>query len=355
LLFSAEPKDSIKDLFDRRVEVERFKDALNQRMVLVLGVRRVGKSSLVLSTLNSLNVNYIFIDVRRIYDNVAKKVQAERLYEELYLGLLRLSRRERVRDALARSGISLEYPIKVKLPVEEIRSNILRILDGLNELGRVIIVFDEAQYLRYLTIGLRPILAHVYDYMRGITMVFTGSEVGLLYDFIGVEDPGSELYGRYYESIELRPFSVEESKEFLRAGFKELGVSVEEYVIDRAVSELDGIVGWLVYFGRLYVEKGMDALDEVKALGVRMVKRELDEVFARSPYYRYIMKAIATLGKARWRNIMDYVMAQTGRRLTNATISRDLKNLAKMGFIERQGDEYRIIDPMVRYAMLEEY
>jgi len=54
LLFSAEPKDSIKDLFDRRVEVERFKDALNQRMVLVLGVRRVGKSSLVLSTLNSL-------------------------------------------------------------------------------------------------------------------------------------------------------------------------------------------------------------------------------------------------------------------------------------------------------------
>jgi hypothetical protein len=38
LLFSAEPKDSIKDLFDRRVEVERFKDALNQRMVLVLGL-----------------------------------------------------------------------------------------------------------------------------------------------------------------------------------------------------------------------------------------------------------------------------------------------------------------------------
>jgi len=114
-------------------------------------------------------------------------------------------------------------------------------------------------------------------------------------------------------------------------------------------------VGWLVYFGKLYVEKGMDALDEAKALGVRMVKSELDEVFTRSPYYRYIMKAIATLGKARWRNIMDYVMAQTGRRLTNATISRDLKNLAKMGFIERQGDEYRIIDPMVRYAMLGEY
>jgi predicted transcriptional regulator len=52
---------------------------------------------------------------------------------------------------------------------------------------------------------------------------------------------------------------------------------------------------------------------------------------------------------------MDYVMAQTGRRLTNAAISRDLKNLVKIGFIERQGDEHRIIDPMVRYAMLGEY
>ena len=64
---------------------------------------------------------------------------------------------------------------------------------------------------------------------------------------------------------------------------------------------------------------------------------------------------ISPLGKAGWRNIMDYVMAQTGRRLTNAAISRDLKNLVKIGFIERQGDEYRIIDPMVRYAMLGEY
>jgi hypothetical protein len=60
-------------------------------MIVVLGLKRTGKSSLVLSTLNSLNVDCIFIDVREIYDDVSKKVPAEKLYEELYSGLLKLS------------------------------------------------------------------------------------------------------------------------------------------------------------------------------------------------------------------------------------------------------------------------
>jgi hypothetical protein len=38
-------------------------------------------------------VNRIFIDVRKIYDNVSKKVPAEKLYEELYSGLIKLSKR----------------------------------------------------------------------------------------------------------------------------------------------------------------------------------------------------------------------------------------------------------------------
>ena len=61
--------------------------------MVVLGLKRTGKSSLVLSTLNSLNMNCIFIDVRIIYDDVSKKVPAERLYEELYSGLLKLSKK----------------------------------------------------------------------------------------------------------------------------------------------------------------------------------------------------------------------------------------------------------------------
>ncbi|BDB99651.1 ATP-binding protein [Saccharolobus caldissimus] len=86
MLFSTEPKDSINDLFDRETEIEKLKRSLNERMIVILGLKRTGKSSLVLSTLNSLNINYVFVDVRKIYDDISKKVPAEKLYEELYSG-----------------------------------------------------------------------------------------------------------------------------------------------------------------------------------------------------------------------------------------------------------------------------
>jgi AAA+ ATPase superfamily predicted ATPase len=49
-------------------------------MILIIGLRRTGKSSLVLSFLNSLNIDFVFIDVRKVYDDVSKKVHAEKLY-----------------------------------------------------------------------------------------------------------------------------------------------------------------------------------------------------------------------------------------------------------------------------------
>jgi AAA+ ATPase superfamily predicted ATPase len=354
LLFSTEPKSSIGDLFDRELEVKKLKNSLNERMILVLGLRRIGKSSLVLSTLNSLDVDFIFIDVRKAYDDVSKKVPAERLYGEMRSSLLRLSKGERVKDLLSRLNVSLEYPVKVRISAEEIKDSIVKIFEALNDIGRVIVVFDEAQYLRYSTVGLRPVLAHVYDYMDGITLILTGSEVGLLHDFVGVDDPDSELYGRYHSSIELKPLDGEKSREFLRRGFEQLGIRVDEDVLERAVSELDGIIGWLVYFGKLYADRGKEALEEVRSMGVRLLRKELDEAFSRSPYYIHIMKAIAILGRARWKNVLNYVTAQVGR-VGNATMSRDLKNLVKMGFVEKEGDEYVIGDPLVRYAVLEGY
>ncbi len=359
LLFSTEPKDSIDELFDRKNEIEKFKANINERMVLILGLRRIGKSSLVLSTLNSLPKDYIFIDVRKIYDDTSKKVLVEKLYEEIRSSLSKLSRKEYIKSIISRFNISLDFSLGVKFSIKEMKENITNIFNALNEVGEksgsIPIVFDEAQYLRYSTVGLRSLFAHVYDYMKGVTLIFTGSEVGLLQDFLGIDDPKSELYGRYYSSVELKPFDPDTSKKFLRTGFKELNVKVGDSIIEKAVNELDGIVGWLVYFGKLYLEKGNDALEEVKILGSKLVRKELEEAFSKSPYYLYIMKAIATLGNARWKNILNFTIAETGKKIANATISRDIQNLIKMGFIEKENNEYKISDPIVRYTVLEEF
>ncbi|MBC7092259.1 MAG: ATP-binding protein [Nitrososphaeria archaeon] len=70
------------------------------------------------------------------------------------------------------------------------------LFDHLNR-RRIIIAFDEAQKLR----GPRSneilnAIAHSYDYNKNVTFIFTGSEVGLLYDFLKISDASSPLYGR---------------------------------------------------------------------------------------------------------------------------------------------------------------
>ena len=49
---------------------------------------------------------------------------------------------------------------------------------------------------------------------------------------------------------------------------------------------------------------------------------------------------------------MRYVMARLGVRPTNVTLSRDLNNLVKMGFLTKDGEFYGIPDPIIRYAVL---
>ena len=51
MLFDPAPKSSRRDFFDREAEIERVK-SLSSPITLVLGLRRTGKSSVILISLN---------------------------------------------------------------------------------------------------------------------------------------------------------------------------------------------------------------------------------------------------------------------------------------------------------------
>jgi len=99
------------------------------------------------------------------------------------------------------------------------------------------------------------LIAHLYDYSN-LRIVMTGSEVGLLHDYLGVDDPKAPLYGRYFHEVTLARFTREQSRDFLIKGFEQVGLAPPEELIEDAVEKLDGIVGWLVLFGRRALEKG---------------------------------------------------------------------------------------------------
>jgi len=239
------------------------------------------------------------------------------------------------------AGVSLTFDDKVSLS---------EVLNALNDVG-VVIAFDEAQYFRYYgSRGGKDFLAMVsyaYDNLENVRFIFSGSEVGLLRDFLGIVDYDSPLYGRIYEEIMIEPFTRELSKNFLRRGFEEFGIDFEEEVIEKAVELLNGIPGWLVEFGYNYVETRdfNRAMENVVVKAERFLEGELRELSKRSRRYILILKAIA-MGLNRWELVKGYVESRSGK-IPNTRLANLLRNLEKMGWIRKTMKEYRVVDPVI--------
>ena len=65
MLFDPEPKRSRRDFFDMDDALADFMDSVSSdKLILVTGLRRYGKTSLILTGLNEAGVEYVFIDCR---------------------------------------------------------------------------------------------------------------------------------------------------------------------------------------------------------------------------------------------------------------------------------------------------
>jgi len=357
LLFDLQPKRRREDLYDREEELREFSEAieLGETLILLLGIRRLGKSSLLNVALSESGKPFSKIDVRSLYFTHGS-IPQELLARKLLEGLLKsLKGRDKVRmelvNVLSRvkgikvSGIQVEFDEKPDL------AELLERLDAwVEKTGRrVIIAFDEAQYLRLSGIQYDGLIAYAVDNLPNLTFVLTGSEVGMLHEFIGLENPKKPLFGRYAREITLRRFSKEQSEDFLRKGFKELGMDVPNNEIKKAVEKLDGIVGWLTLYGYLRGVRKLsekDALDELFERAKALVLDEVSTLTRYSARYWYILKAVS-LGNDSWSSIKEYVEFKAGK-INDAKFSALLKNLVKYGYLEKTSDGYSIPDPVVR-------
>jgi len=356
LLFDLQPKTKREDLYDRENELSEFKEALKlgERLVLLLGIRRLGKSSLLNVALSESEHPHAKIDVRSMYfthGSVPQEILTKRILSSLIgslpsSGKLRLGIVEALSSirGVRLSGVHVEFEKKPDL------AEILEKIDSWagNEGRRVIIGFDEAQYLRLSGIQYDGLIAYVVDNLPNLTLVLTGSEVGVLHEFLGLENPRKPLFGRYAREIVLERFTRSESIEFLEKGFEELGVTVSSEELERVVDRLDGIVGWLSTYGYLRGVRKLpekNALEELFRRAEALVMDELSSLLSHSRRYWFILKAVS-LGNTRWRGIKEYVEFTTGR-INDAKFSHLLKNLVKYGYLEKTAEGYSIPDPVV--------
>ncbi len=357
MFFDPKPKMCREDLYDRERELREFELALSSSpLTVVTGIRRLGKTSLILVGLSGRPS--VIVDLRGV-------AQARRaLYKRIEFALNQFFRShrslwDRVRDKLrVVSGVEV-LGVGVYLSWGKGETDLAALFRSLEDY-EVVLVFDEVQYIRGpMGRELAETIAYLYDY-SDLRIVVSGSEVGLLYDFLGLENPRAPLYGRYFREVRLAPFTREQSIDFLRRGFEQFRVDVPEDVLEEAVEKLNGIVGWLVYFGLRYIEKrgGDGVVEEIVEEAGRLALEEFIK-FTRKhlPADKRMLevaKAIAR-GQDTWTSIKRHLEDVEKRTVPDMTLSRTLKALLKSSYVKKivegRNIRYVIADPTLKYAL----
>lgn len=353
MLFGKDPKESVADLFDRKKEVKELENALRlgERLNVVYGVRRTGKTSLIRAVLNEREWPYTFIDAREIYLK-HNSVPIEALADSIAKGFAEFPGRVGMAEAEGDTGEGMTFE-------DEDITNLLKRIDGWckGRKLRFVLATDEAQYLRFSgSVKYDMLMAWSVDNLPNIIYVLSGSEIGTLRDFLNYDDAKAPLYGRFRNDIQLGRLSEGESEEFLKEGFAELGRKVSREDIDDAAGKLGGTIGWLSYYGYHRGVKGLGhsaAIDRVFEEGCALVRTEVESLLKYSKRrYLFILKAIAS-GQNKWSEIKPYVIAKNGKGIEDSLLNLLLQNLVKFGIVDKDElrKEYSIRDPIVAYAV----
>lgn len=347
MLLDPKPKSKEADLFSRGEELKELLSSLRDNPItLITGIRRVGKSSLMRVAIAETEQDSIMIDVRRIYSDSSGSMGRADLSYAIQGELEKKLKKERIKALLSKvKGVSF-MGNSVTFDWNDITLSSL--LEKLNDHPKpFIIAFDEAQYFRYYGgkggKSIQNLIAWAFDNLQNIRFLLTGSEVGLIHDFIGTDDYESPLHGRYMYEIVLKPFSKDISIEFLKAAFAESDMQIPVEEITAAQNLLDGIVGHLVQYGLNRLRRSHDeALSETFTTAKMLFISELKELEKRSPRYRKVLEFIAS-GATTFTAILRSFQA-SGDSASKSRVADALRILERSSWINKEHGKYSIID-----------
>ncbi len=362
MLFDPRPKESRSELFDREKELDLLELYVRDGspLILCLGVRRVGKTSLLKVFLNENNYPYIYINARKLSEYQYNVAGLYKLFSE---SIAHTKFSNRLAEYLrSLRGVKIEVlgtSIEMGFDWRKREPSITSILEKFDNYARdqntyFLVVIDEAQELRFLRghnrMDFRQIMAYSYDNLRNVKFILSGSEIGLLYEFLEFDNYASPLYGRVRDELVLNRFSKEESIRFLEVGFNEAGIRPPRVTIEEVVGALDGIPGWLAFYGYNVVQaRRFDILDKVLEEAIQVAFGELEKIVRSGKLYGHILRAVA-MGHRNWSAIKRVVEAWVGTYIYNKTLYYGLNRLIALGVLMKENERYDFTDPIYREA-----
>lgn len=357
MYFQLGVKSSRSDFFNFESELDALNRELKSRetrMIVIRGVRRTGKSSLLRVGLEESKLPCLLLDARAL-----GPFSPDQIYDIMAGSISELVGKHRVlRKVLQKvKGISISG-INVDFTSRE-RPKLVEVLERLSRWGEsrgepVVLALDEAQEFRLLP-KFDGLLAHVYDYLKGVKLVLAGSEVGVLDEFLGKKKAKAPLFGRPYFGIEMSKLHPEKAEEFLIAGFKQSGKIARKSEVLEAIAFFDGNIGWLTSYGyhasRVSHKR---AIAMTTQEGVKLVRDELESFLAqrRQARTRYLIILRMLASPMTWSEVKRGLEAKLGRAISDKQLSNYLGELAAYGFAVETDGRYVMADPLIAKAVL---
>lgn len=345
MYFSPEPKEKKKDLYDFEYEYSALKNAIlkEDKLIVIKGLRRTGKTSLMKVVYNELDCPKCFIDARIIEPKQKEIYNA--IINGIRTGISSVYLDEKAKEMI--NSLKIEFlgvGISFKHEITNFFSNVDELLE--KKKTKFVLFIDEVQRLKPARID--SILGYLFDNTKNIKLVLAGSEIGVLDEVLG-EETESALYGRAKKVIEIQKLDREKARDFLKKGFKELEIEIKDHIIEKAIDDLDGVIGWLTLFGYYYRNEGESAIKKVKREGAKItaeeIRRFLSVRSSASKKYLTIMEGIIT--GLRWIEIKRLLEAKSNEKINDKTISKYLDELSRYGFIIEREKKYFISDPLL--------
>jgi len=349
------------------VELDQFRKFIDHSpFILIKGLRRIGKTSMIYTAMNEFKLKGVLFDLRAlpyegkidtadfltmICGSINRFIDNNKGIGKTLLDFL--GKLEGIQ--IAGNGIILKREGKSVPDLLEIFEMFEKTAQKKDE--RIFLIFDEAQELRRVAkYRMDRFMAYIYDRFENVSLIVTGSEIGVLDEFLRLNDSDAPLYGRAIDEINLKPFSRDQSSEFLIKGYKEYEIEPSEDFINYALDRLDGIPGWLTFLGwkttgKKLNERAVDAvLETASALAIEEFNHFLGQRWQAKDRYAAIAKILARAGGVSWKKLKTVFEIGKGR-ISDKNFSSLLTNLRKAGFITKTGIEYSITDPVLKHGL----